>query len=85
MTTRGFEIALFAEPPAAWSPVGRILAGLFTDIFQGAGEMALKLGYIVSWWTCLLTALVSLLRLAARGRPWHPLSPSLGETPVQRP
>ena len=68
LMARGFEIALFGEPPSAWSPVGHLLA----DLFHWAGETTLKVGYIFSWWACVLTALLLLLRLAAGGRPWRP-------------
>ena len=70
LMARGFEIALFGEPPSAWSPVGQLLA----DLFHSVGETALKVGYILSWWACVLTALLLLLRLAAGGRPWRPRS-----------
>jgi len=74
LTARGFEIALFGEPPTAWSPVGHILANLF----QGAGETGLKAGYILSWWACMLSALMLLLRHAAGEWPWR--SPSLPQS-----
>lgn len=80
LMARGFEIALFGVPPSAWSPAGHLLA----DLFYRAGETALKIGYILSWWACVLTALLLLLRLAAGERPWRPHSHLRSQAPAQR-